>query len=540
MKIKSLLVGMLACTALVGCSNEDEVLNGEQGVESRGEKGYMAVNLVNPEMGSRAYQDGEGNEVKVGKIRFYFFGDNGTAYKVTDALNVNGANYVEVTPEVGDVSDSDPANDNVNKITSAHIVINKSKVAPPKSVVAILNADNLKDDKGVSLLGDVGMSLSALTAIVGQAGFGIDGTGENEFVMTNSVYKHAVTGETMVATPISVNDIYTNVSDAEDHPVNIYVERVLAKVSTSLEKGDLFDTDAKFGDKKVFAKINGWAVTNYNDRSNLFKSLSWTTDPSFTWNAAGDFRSFWAATAAPSTGAKKYSESYKNESTHTSLTSDAEKYCLENTDQAAGKQTQLLVGATLVDEQGTPLTIARWMGVDYTVEDLKTQLAGALAYDYYYKVSETKYASITDEYIDFTNPDNTWAADEKRYEVKATLASGKTVYKKNGVDAQGNPVMKPANDEANAVLAKYPVWIWTSGATYYYVAIKHIGTENAIVRNHLYDINVTGVSGFGTPVYNPDEIILPQTPVGEDTYIAASVNILSWKVVENDGVVLGQ
>ena len=540
MKIKSLLIGMLACTALVGCSNEEDLLNGEQGLESRGEKGYMAVNLVNPEMGSRAYKDGEGNEVKVGKIRFYFFGDNGTAYTVSDATE--NKNFVEVTPTVNGTEDAD---DNVDKITSARIVINKSKVAPPKSVVAILNADNLKDEDGNPLLGDGSKSLSDLTAIVGQAGKGgIDGTGENEFVMTNSVYKHAVTGETMVATPISVNDIYTKEADAQAKPVNIYVERVLAKVSTTLKKDDLLDTGVDFGGQRVYAKINGWAVTNYNDRSNLFKSLSWTTDPSFTWNAAGDFRSFWAASAAPSTGTKKYSESYKNESTHTSLTTVAAKYCLENTDQAKGKQTQLLVGATLVhqndDKTTTPLTIARWMGVDYTVEGLKTQLAGALAYDYYYKVSDTEYASITAEYIDFVNPDNTWAADEKRYEVKATLASGKKVYKKNGVDAQGNPVMVEANGEANTVLAKYPVWIWTEGATYYYVAIKHIGTENAIVRNHLYDINVKGVAGFGTPVYNPKEIILPQTPEGVETYIAASVNILSWKVVENNDVVLGQ
>ena len=531
---------MLACTALVGCSNEEDLLNGEQGLESRGEKGYMAVNLVNPEMGSRAYKDGEGNEVKVGKIRFYFFGDNGTAYTVSDATE--NKNFVEVTPTVNGTEDAD---DNVDKITSARIVINKSKVAPPKSVVAILNADNLKDEDGNPLLGDGSKSLSDLTAIVGQAGKGgIDGTGENEFVMTNSVYKHAVTGETMVATPISVNDIYTKEADAQAKPVNIYVERVLAKVSTTLKKDDLLDTGVDFGGQRVYAKINGWAVTNYNDRSNLFKSLSWTTDPSFTWNAAGDFRSFWAASAAPSTGTKKYSESYKNESTHTSLTTVAAKYCLENTDQAKGKQTQLLVGATLVhqndDKTTTPLTIARWMGVDYTVEGLKTQLAGALAYDYYYKVSDTEYASITAEYIDFVNPDNTWAADEKRYEVKATLASGKKVYKKNGVDAQGNPVMVEANGEANTVLAKYPVWIWTEGATYYYVAIKHIGTENAIVRNHLYDINVKGVAGFGTPVYNPKEIILPQTPEGVETYIAASVNILSWKVVENNDVVLGQ
>ena len=39
MKIKSLLIGMLASTAFVACTNEDDVVNNEQAV-AKGEKQY--------------------------------------------------------------------------------------------------------------------------------------------------------------------------------------------------------------------------------------------------------------------------------------------------------------------------------------------------------------------------------------------------------------------------------------------------------------------------------------------------------------------
>ena len=45
MKIKGLLIGMLACTAmLVGCNNEDVVENNEQTVATK-DKAYVVVNI---------------------------------------------------------------------------------------------------------------------------------------------------------------------------------------------------------------------------------------------------------------------------------------------------------------------------------------------------------------------------------------------------------------------------------------------------------------------------------------------------------------
>ena len=77
--------------------------------------------------------------------------------------------------------------------------------------------------------------------------------------------------------------------------------------------------------------------------------------------------------------------------------------------------------------------------------------------------------------------------------------------------------------------------VWKDGYTYYYFDIKHLGNKIGVVRNHIYDANITKLTGLGTPVYNPDEIIYPEKPIDdEETFIAAQINILSWRIVKND------
>ena len=76
---------MLASTAFVACTNDVETV--ENGAVAKGEKRYMAVNLVTPNAGSRAaedgkYTDGEDYEVAVENVRFYFFDKDGNAYPV--------------------------------------------------------------------------------------------------------------------------------------------------------------------------------------------------------------------------------------------------------------------------------------------------------------------------------------------------------------------------------------------------------------------------------------------------------------------------
>ena len=92
----------------------------------------------------------------------------------------------------------------------------------------------------------------------------------------------------------------------------------------------------------------------------------------------------------------------------------------------------------------------------------------------------------------------------------------------------------------NGKLAQVPgAKVWEGGMTYYYTDLRHLGKDAekgmyGVVRNHIYEVKINSVKGLGTPVLNPAEIIIPQKPSDDETFIAAQVNVLSWRVVKND------
>ena len=508
---------MLACTALVGCSNEEDLLNGEQGVESRGEKGYIAVNLNAANVASRAtgYKDGDVNENAVKRALFFFFDDEKQAYSVT----TDGKSYLE--PELDMKSETqDPS---IEEISDPVLVIEKSKNVPPQYILAVLNAPSSFEKKNYSL--------SELETEIGA----YNGDATNGFVMTNSVYKHAATGKAVTATEISIDNICDNDGEgnkdgALDHPVQIYVERVAAKVEVEAkDNATLFKTGVTFGQTPVYAKILGWNVTNIKNEANLLKKIntSWTDAAlGFTgWNDAANFRSYWANTE--NTAAPTHPHNWGALNNNVA----AANYFYENTGAA---KSQLLVRAEFVDAQGNSLenTIAEWYGAKYTFEDLKVAFANAVSAKVFIKATEDakEATSITDVDIDFFQAsDKVSEVAEGRYLCYAKLA--KDSEGKIFVDADGASL----NTEAvnNILKAVRPAKIWEAGG-YYYFNIDHLGTAEGLVRNHLYNITVTGISGLGTPVYDPEKIITPEKPKDDESYIAAKINILAWKVVNQE------
>ena len=54
-------------------------------------------------------------------------------------------------------------------------------------------------------------------------------------------------------------------------------------------------------------------------------------------------------------------------------------------------------------------------------------------------------------------------------------------------------------------------------------------------------MNISQIIGYGTPVSEPTQYIdSPEVPEDEESWMAATIEILDWKVVENNDVVLGQ
>lgn len=133
-----------------------------------------------------------------------------------------------------------------------------------------------------------------------------------------------------------------------------------------------------------------------------------------------------------------------------------------------------------------------------------------------------------------TNLTGSEADKLKSYEVRPVLKAGVKVYKKKSADSFETT---DSNDELNKKLAESPVQVRNEGMTYYYTPIRHLANSKTewgyygVVRNHSYRIIINTISGFGTPVYDPKEIIVPVIPKDTETYLAARINVLSWRVV---------
>lgn len=181
-----------------------------------------------------------------------------------------------------------------------------------------------------------------------------------------------------------------------------------------------------------------------------------------------------------------------------------------------------------------PAEICTYKGQKFLGQDkVKKVIADEL--NTYYKMTTsatgTTYEKIEPTDIEFSTTTE-GSLKLQDYQVVAKLKSSITeLYRMSG----GSYVaadMAVVKKEVQAV----PVEIHNGGRTYYYTPIKHLGkkgsiAEYGIVRNHSYQVELNSIKGFGTPVYDPDKKIVPVVPSDDLTYLAARINVLSWRVV---------
>lgn len=503
----------LAAFAFSACTSEDAV---ENNPNVDGVKSYVAVNINNVgAAGTRAagdYENGQGKENTISKVRFYFFTQNGQPYKMTD-----NTSYVDAVPTL-----NEGTNENVEKFSDAILVINGASKTAPYSMMAVVNPETL----GENVL-KAEMSRTQVESAVAQKAFLENDNAANGFVMTSSVYAEG--GEKMWTSDIS-GYVQTSAAAAEAKPVDIFVERVASKlvtVTSGITKLADGTTPAyKVGKTSegvdVYAKIKGWGVAVENTKANLIKSIdaTWTDDAlgfstANPWNVEAYHRCFWETSSnALATTSKTYNDY--------NTTSEMPYYTLPNT----VAPSQYVVAAQLVYADGTAAEISSYKGVEYLSEkDVKNVILGENKQ--FYKAVE----GTGDNRKNLEANDIKFVVQANGYEVKAQLDGTFTLYKKAG----GEFVAATA-EEVNAALGATAAQIRKAGMAYYYTKIKHLGKENSIaqyglVRNHVYKIDITSITGFGTPVYDPNSGFVPSTPDKVETFLAAKINVLSWRVV---------
>ena len=216
MKANKFFLGLALIGAiLTGCNNDQSVTG------PTGELSYISVNLNYANQGTRAdaeddeFEYGTTTENEVRDVTFFFFDDEFKAYPVNTAASGDALqSYYTVTPEMkaGDQN-------HIEKISSATLVVERSKKTPPSYILAVVNCPEALQQSS---------SLAELQAKIGA--YNKDG---NYFIMANSVYKSDATGEAMYATPISNENLAPTSTEATNgtyKPIEIYVERTAVKV----------------------------------------------------------------------------------------------------------------------------------------------------------------------------------------------------------------------------------------------------------------------------------------------------------------------
>lgn len=544
MKKVSAFLSLLSAIALAGCSS-DEPAGDEKG-SGNNDCGYVAVNIVQPKsMGSRAatgFQDGTESENSAKTATFFIFdanGKNGTVIeRYLDGSGTNTTPAVERLYNVVLVIDGENLTnltDNGNQTIKMVCVLNA-----PSSIKNITTLDDLK--KKVDNFGSCD-----------------PGT----FIMSNSAYRDALSND-ILSVDIKTTDIATSSAAAQKNPVDIYVERVVAKVHVTEQTSGITNTTGANPaingvPQKLGIKITGIEIANVANTSYVLKNTSGISSDwdSWVWDAA-NMRSYWET--VPEIGSANNQLSFSNKSYNTIAGNfanvqkegkiDYTEYIQPNTSDT---KTAVLVTAQLMADETNPYKDLAYIRGGYTtINDAKNVVADYLAQqkNYYVKIDDTHYRQLDKTEIQWTNKYIPTGKTEqeripglKDYEVVAQVNSGIEIYTREGNKVENG--VAQINELLRSDAAKsYRARVYTDGMCYYYVNIDHSkvvdtntaeGTYVGVVRNHIYELSLQSIQGIGTPVFDPKDVIIPDKPKDEGSfYLAAKINVLAWRIVNQN------
>lgn len=605
------LLPFVAALTLTGCS-DDKTAPDVGGGSTTGDH-FLAVNVISHgSSDTRAdYENGDATENTVKDVRIYFFSSTG------DVVNIKKKgdeyiNYYDIPTDQIKPNDPDKnPGESVENILQAVVIVEKGEQLPAQ-ILAVINPD-------IKNLGDKSLSLSYLQDLYNDYAAKANAT-TPQFIMTNSVYSDA--NGIITATHVAPGNYATTADAAKQNPVEIYVERNVAKVRLSAnglssdvqksndgkttmyklykaiknDKGTITGSedltiDNRITDEKgnvtiqkknVYLRLDGWSVTADVAYEYFLKKIkdTWSSDylgSDLKWNEPNKHRSYWADVCNPDDNKNKNNyfaynatDKYKKDFSNTAI------YCNENAERPgeAGLQpTKIIVNGTICDADGKPVVITEYGGTRFvdndSLDNLKNRyiqmMKGMKAELPWRKVTkdgkETYVQLSADELtmkaVEYINPadfpegkaavkkegSRTYDVNTGRYYVYPRLtdiAAGYTWFSMVREDPEkpGTYIETATTAEAinKELLQLSHAKVWRNGKTYYYADIKHLGNNNkyGVVRNHIYDISLTKIYGIGTPVYSEELPIIPEKPQDDDTYIAARINVLQWRVVNNN------
>ncbi len=362
---------------------------------------------------------------------------------------------------------------------------------------------------------------------------------------------------------------------AEGNPVEAYVERLAAKVK--VEFAESLGTSGKIGSftvngtsKDLYFNVTGWGLNATTKDSYCFKNINtgWTEETlGFKWNDAANFRSYWGKSTNYGTGiypgtygssVDKYDEKTAtlNYITYNDLKVgiNGNAYCRENTNDPevlgknfSGTVTSVLLKAQVTDKEGNAVTLYNFAGSLYDEANYKAAALNSFEASTTNRIwkktvsgGNTTYTKVTADDLSVVISADGYAHVELKEASNYCFGAGETSTK----DATTAEINKLLNgDEAY----KYNTGcsFYKEGMMYYNIPIEHLRDDGkyndsdyvqkegnyGVVRNHYYIITVNSIRNLGKAVNVPDERIIPNDDDVKNYFVAAKINVLSWKVV---------
>ena len=540
---------------------------------------YLSVSLkMSGSMGTKAWDNANAD----GSYAAGTATETALSGKAQFLLYQNGTPLPDLAQEIASLGTAGSAHHANDELSSDIVLVfdNEAIDQMPTSIMTILNSPfDLATIKGKT---ETEMRAMLVSSSVATQAAGA-------FVMSNSVYYDG-DNQVVTSTPVDLASICKTPEAARSHPVEIHVERVLAGIEVFLDvAATLFSKNGSenhttSGGTEIHLAYNGFWIGNQYNQAKLLKDISpaWTPTVAWAWNDPFNARSYWGNETAATA---------KSQSTYT--TDKARKYTYPYTpataavtpDAATGAYSDgslVVVAGQLYDDAdadgeydaGEELPIVRYQGTYYSAGDFCTLLSHANIFkQYYYKVNAVTYKTVdqvalmytplTDtwknayitvrnasntDYIQVENPD--WDLTSTNYGKRQYIEDWEAVFTARipaGTPGlytfDGSQYVPVVIDSDISYQVKVPYW--KRGQGYFYLPIVHNADQvdgvtkkdgyYGVLRNHLYQVNITSMVGMGTP--NPSEdnrTITPQKPIEDEYYVQAQVNALRWRFVKQD------
>lgn len=577
MRKKALFFPVLAALMLAGCSNDDvsEVIPDETPKVFTGDEAYISVRLA--DAGSITSRGSDGglqygeNEHSVHTAHFYFYDKDELFVAEGSAWNsgeeVSGAHAGNI------------------EFKSKTVVVLKglTKKNYPKYMVTVLNKPG--DFTPGQTLDEMEKTLSD------KSGVGIWNTVDNKnyFTMSTTSYKHSGTTPYFVTEIEDENFSLEPIKADNSNPVTVYVERLAAKVTvnvsdklqadengrykitTTVAGNENVGTDGDPAAEELYVELLGWKLNATAKHSNMMKNISadWSErfgseSDGFTWNDASNSRSYWGKSynyglmIANGTYPDNFSTIQMSDFlNYVNLIDPVElgkfSYCAENTNTSEivsvnfpSAVTSVLLSAKVCDESGTGLDLVRYNGTLFTKEAFLNYILNKLNTDgklnYWTTTDKKNYTRIDSKFVKWDN-----VSDGVIKVVFEKPSDVSTIYKK---EDNSYPEVTDFTDLNNDLAdAATDAIGYNGGLMYYNIPIEHLNNEEineadgkktipeakyGVVRNHHYVVTINKLENMGHGIFKSDEAIVPGDDDKETYYVGANINILSWKIVNQN------